>query len=181
MAGKIILIVAVSSNDVIGNNNKLLWNLPEDMKHFRQKTTGNVVVMGRKTYESIGRALPKRKNIVVSKNHINDLSVEVIDDFDKAIVAARIAAPLTENGDVYIIGGATIYNQAMEVGIVDEISLTYINKEYEGDAAVTPLINATDWDMASLKSFPAQGEEPNFTIFHFVKRKTPRIVNKVTK
>lgn len=123
----ISIIVAVAKNNVIGKDNKLPWHLPEDLKHFKELTSGHTVIMGRKTFESIGRPLPNRKNIVISRNEnfkANDM--EVVHSIEQAL-------DLTKNEDeVFIIGGAEIYKQALL--LVNKIYLTRINKDYEGDA-----------------------------------------------
>ena len=96
----ITLIAAIGKNNELGYQNKLLWSLPGDMKYFKENTTGKRVVMGRKTYESIGRPLPNRENIVITSHEIPEVkTVKSIDDI------------LSLEGDTYIIGGASIYKE----------------------------------------------------------------------
>ncbi|MBQ5701231.1 MAG: dihydrofolate reductase [Alistipes sp.] len=133
----ISIIVAVAKNGVIGDKNSLLWHLREDMVHFRTTTSGHPVVMGRKTYDSIGRPLPKRTNVVISRD--TSLAVEgctVVHSLEEAI------ALFEPTEEVFIIGGAQIYAQALP--LADRIYLTVIDKEYEGDTSL-PEIDYSAW------------------------------------
>lgn len=115
------LIAAIGKNRELGKDNSLMWNLPGDMRFFRTATQGSAVIMGRKTYESIGRPLPKRKNIVISRNtELKIDGVQVVQTLNEAIAAAE--------GDAYIIGGASIYAAALP--IADELILTEIDNDY---------------------------------------------------
>ncbi len=117
------LIAAIGKNRELGKNNSLMWNLPGDMRFFRTTTQGSAVIMGRKTYESIGRPLPKRVNIVISRDgQLKIDGVQVVSSLEDAIAAA--------NGDAYIIGGASIYAAALP--IADELILTEIDMDYPG-------------------------------------------------
>lgn len=124
-------IVAVSENDVIGVNNDLPWDIPEDMKFFREKTKGKALIMGRKTFESVGHPLPKRLNIVVTRQ--KDYSPEgavVVGSVDEALKLCE--AKTSEYGDeVFIIGGGQIFKDTIDM--VDIIYLTRIHKDYDGD------------------------------------------------
>lgn len=141
----ISIIVAIAKNGVIGDKNTLLWHLREDMIHFRTITSGHPVVMGRKTYDSIGRPLPKRTNVVIT--HDTELQIE----------GCTMAHSLTEavemfdsSEEVFIIGGAQIYNQAMP--LADRLYLTIIDKEYEGDSSF-PEIDYNSWQQISCEKF----------------------------
>ena len=121
------VVVAIAENNAIGKDNQLLWHLPADLKHFKQITTGHTIIMGRKTYDSIGKPLPNRRNIVITRN--KDLQipgVEVTTNIEEAL--ALCAA--TE--EVFIIGGAEIYKSTMY--ITDRIYLTRVHQPYEADA-----------------------------------------------
>lgn len=120
------MIVAAARNGVIGNNNELLWHLPNDFKFFKSQTSGHPIIMGRKTYESIGRPLPNRTNIVISSDFKSE-GVIVVDSLVAAIELAH-----TIDGDPFIIGGASIYRLAYP--LVDRIFLTIVDVELEGDA-----------------------------------------------
>lgn len=126
---KLAIIVAAARNGVIGRNNQLPWHLPQDLKYFKAVTLGKPVIMGRKTYESIGRPLPGRANIVITR----DLSwcangVEVVHSFDEALELASGV----DVSEVMVIGGAEIYKAALPVA--HRIYLTRIDLEPEGDA-----------------------------------------------
>jgi dihydrofolate reductase len=127
----VALIAAVAKNNVIGKENDLPWYIPEDLKHFREITAGQTVVMGRKTYESIiarnGEPLPDRKNIVITrqKNYPVAKGVEVYPSLDEALAAHK-------NDDaIFVIGGAEIFTEALPKA--DRLYITHIDKEYEGD------------------------------------------------
>ena len=137
---KITLIAAISENNVIGKDGKLSWNIPEDLKRFRELTLEHPVIMGRKTYESIPakfKPLKGRKNIVMS----NSLNSQ-----DGIYIARNIgeALALTENKDTYIIGGAEIYK--LFLPIADELEITRIHRNYDGDAHF-PEIEWNEWKL----------------------------------
>jgi len=135
------IIAAMSKNRVIGDSNALIWHLPEDLKRFRQLTTGNVIVMGRKTYESIGKPLPNRRNIIITRDL--DYSAEGCE-----VVSSLEEALLLSNSDCFIIGGGEIYRQAID--IADRIYLTLIDKEFEGDTSFPEI---KDWVEVSCEDF----------------------------
>lgn len=144
------IIVAMSKNRVIGDSNTLIWHLPEDLKRFRQLTTGNTIVMGRKTYESIGKPLPNRRSIIITRD--SDYSAEgceVVNSLEEAL--------LLSNSDCFIIGGGEIYRQAID--IADRIYLTLINKEFEGDTSFPEL---KDWVEISYEDFSNDDFEYSF-------------------
>ena len=121
------LIVAKASNNVIGDKNNLIWHLPNDLKHFKNLTTGHPIIMGRKTYESLGRPLPNRTNIIITRdqNFIDD-QIIITHSLEQALAKAN---EIQE--DVFVIGGGEIYKQAMEY--VDVIYLTEVHHEFNGD------------------------------------------------
>ncbi|HAL43687.1 MAG TPA: dihydrofolate reductase [Methylophilaceae bacterium] len=131
------IIVAMSSNRVIGVNNTLPWHLSEDLKHFKSLTTGHTIIMGRKTYESIGRPLPNRRNIVISRNSNTSYEgVEVVHSLEDAFSIS------TNDKEVFVIGGSNIYEQALS--FVDQLYITEIKKSFLGDAFF-PEINKQIW------------------------------------
>ena len=138
----VIIIAAVDVNYGLGKNNDLLFKIPEDMKRFKLFTLNNVVIMGRKTWESIGsKPLPNRKNIVVSRSEItHDDSVTVYEDFESAVIDSKLNYP---DSDIYIIGGGQIYEQSLK--FADRIFLTVLNKEYEGVDTYFPSLKDTDF------------------------------------
>ncbi|MGZ8226837.1 MAG: dihydrofolate reductase [Methylococcaceae bacterium] len=135
---KISLIVAMASNRVIGQNNQMPWHLSADLKKFKQITMGSPILMGRHTYESIGRPLPGRTNIIISKNPLyQQAGCLVFNDLEKALQCACRNAE-----EIFVIGGATLY-QAM-LPISDTLYLTEIKKEFPGDTFF-PEINGDEW------------------------------------
>ena len=151
------IIVAMSKNRVIGNNNELIWKLSSDLKRFKYLTTNNPVVMGRKTYESIGRPLPNRRNIIITRN----LEYEV-DDCE--IVSSLEEALLLTNNDCFIIGGGEIYNQSIE--LADKIYLTLVHKDFEGDTTFPEL--GKEWAKMERKDFEAdEKNEYNYSFIEY--------------
>ena len=142
----ISLIAAMDKNRLIGVKNGLPWHLPADFKHFKEVTMGKPVIMGRKTFESIGKALPGRKNIVISRAGFAAEDVSVVDSIEKALEAVAGA------DEVMIIGGASFYEQMIDRA--DRMYLTYVDAECEGDAWF-PGFEANDWDVIEEKSYPA--------------------------
>ena len=129
----------MAKNRVIGKNNKLPWNLPEDMKYFREKTKGHVMIMGRKTFESFGgKPLPNRFHIVITRNpdyKFEHPQVQVVQDMKMAMELAHMLTEKykTKFGDeVFIVGGGEIYKQSMD--LIDRLYLTVIDQDFEGDA-----------------------------------------------
>ena len=154
----ITLVVAVAQNGVIGKDNALLWRLPDDLKQFKAVTMGKPVIMGRKTYDSIGKPLPGRTNIVISRQP--GLRIEgctVVDSLDSAFEAAG-AAP-----EVAVIGGAQIYRQALPRA--DVIYLTEVHAAFEGDVTF-PSLSPEQWLETSRMPHPA--DERHACAFTFV-------------
>ena len=132
----ITVLAAVSANLAIGRDGNMPWHLPEDLAHFKATTMGHVMVMGRKTYESIGRALPGRRTIVITHQQgWHAPSVEVAHSLPEALALAGPA-------DVFVVGGSDVYRQAMP--FADQMLLTEIDQSPEGDAFF-PTFSADDW------------------------------------
>ncbi|MBT8195932.1 MAG: dihydrofolate reductase [Bacteroidia bacterium] len=141
----ISIIAAVAENGVIGKDNQLIWHLPEDLKFFKRLTSGNSIIMGRKTYESIGKALPKRTNIVITrKKDYEAPSCKVVGSFTAAIEAAP------ENENIFIIGGATIYKVALNHS--DKMYLTRVKAEFDGDVSF-PEIDWDEWKLVGKQNY----------------------------
>ena len=122
----ISLVCAMANNRVIGQDNKMPWHLPADLKHFKAVTMSKPIVMGRKTYESIGRPLPGRQNVVISRNaNFEAEGCDVVSSIDSAIEL------LSEHEEIMIIGGGFLYSQMIEQA--DKLHLTFINLQVEGD------------------------------------------------
>lgn len=136
---RISAIVAMSENRVIGNANRLPWHLPADLKHFKQITTGHPIIMGRKTFESIGKPLPNRTNIVISRDqHFKPQMTIVVSSIEEAI---KEAAKST-NDEIFIIGGAQIFEQSL--ALVNRIYLTIIHEDFMGNI-LFPELPKTEW------------------------------------
>jgi dihydrofolate reductase len=142
------LVVAASENNVIGKDNQLVWNLPNDMKFFKNITWAMPVIMGRKTYEALGKPLNGRTNIVITRNTSwNAEGVKVVKSLEQALVAASE----TDSKEAFIIGGGQIFEQSMS--IAQRIYITRVHAELEGDAYF-PVIDDS-WKLVSTLDFPA--------------------------
>ena len=137
------IIVAKAKNDVIGGDNKLLWHISEDLKRFKDITTGHTIIMGRKTFESLGKVLPNRKHVIFSQNpdfKVKDENVEVVHSL------LQIQDLIEGEEEAFVIGGAMIYNFLMPY--VKKMYVTQINEEFEGDAFF-PKIDEKVWKKTS--------------------------------
>lgn len=143
----ISIIVAASSNNAIGKNNQLLWHLPNDLKFFKNTTWASVVIMGRKTFESVNKPLPGRINIVITrqKDWIADHVIKV-DGLETALAEAK----KTNCKEIFIIGGGEIYRSSMS--IVDRIYLTRVHVNIDGDTFF-PELDPNSWQLTQTQSF----------------------------
>jgi dihydrofolate reductase len=130
------IVVAIAANNAIGKNNKLLWHLPKDLRHFKELTTGHTVIMGRKTFDSVGKPLPNRRNIVVTRQNIQIDGCEVVNSLEAALELAKGESELD------IIGGAEIYKQAMP--LTNYIYLTIVHQDFDADTFF-PEIDYSKW------------------------------------
>ena len=165
------IIVAITENNAIGKDNKLLFKLKTDLQHFKEVTTNNIVIMGRKTFESIGKPLPNRINIVLSKhpNNIFDYKddIHIFEELEDAIIEMQRTYPEKE---IFIIGGAQVYNQAIENNIVDRLYMTKIKKTVEdADSFFPPIDYKKEWFITDVKRYFEKGVE--FFIYQVNKRK----------
>jgi dihydrofolate reductase len=142
------IISAIGKNNELGLDNKLLWDLPRDMKHFRETTKGHTVIMGRKTFESIGRPLPNRRNIVITRDtsYMKD-GIEVANSLEEALRLASLDQGKNfeenqEEVEVFAIGGAEIYKQA--IAKAGRLHITHVDSEFEADAFF-PAIDKVFW------------------------------------
>lgn len=132
-----IIIVAMTRDRVIGRCGRIPWRLPEDLQLFRELTTGHTVVMGRETFESIGRPLPGRRNLVVSRSLAPREGVEICTSFEEALLKVS-----NIKGKVFFIGGVEIYAKALPV--VDTLVVSWVENAYPGDT-LFPVYDATEW------------------------------------
>ena len=149
----IALVVAMAENRVIGKENKLIWHLPADLKFFKNLTTGHPIIMGRKTYESIGKPLPNRTNIIITRQA--DFTAEgclVAHSLTEALMMAQQL-----DSDIFVIGGAEIYKQAMF--LADTIYLTEVHHTFEGDTFF-PEIDSVLWQETSREEHKADEKNP---------------------
>lgn len=153
---KLTIVVAFAKNRVIGIDNKLPWNIPADLKHFREVTTGKPVLMGRKTFESIGRPLPNRKNIIVTRDLMWDADgVRIAANIEDAIYIAA-----EEHDECMIIGGAMVYEQCLPY--VHAMELTLIDDFPAGDAYF-PSFSWDDFNEVSREDIPKDGDTPAYS------------------
>jgi len=181
-------IAAVAKNDVIGKDNALLWHIPEDLKHFKKTTSGKPILMGRNTYESLGKPLPNRPNIVISRSYKSIKSGDATQVYkslelrevvppnkisegpflyasiEEGVKAAKDIALKMNADEIMIIGGGEIYKQTMK--IADRLYITLIDKEYEGDTFF-PAFNWNEWRIVSEDK---RDGDPAFT-FYILERK----------
>ena len=151
------IIAAITDNNALGKDNKLLFRLKKDMAHFKNITTDNVVIMGRKTYESIGKTLPNRVNIVLSRNMESNEDFYTFDSIEKAIEWSKENYPQKE---IFIIGGASVYDKALKDDIVDKLYMTKIKQTVEDADAFFPEIDyERKWSITSVERFFENGIE----------------------
>lgn len=161
------LIVATAQNNAIGRNNELLWHISEDLKYFKSTTTGHPVIMGRKTYESIGRPLPGRRNIVVTRGtiampqvkNLQTTSFEVSNNLDEVISLAK-----NSENEFFVMGGGELYKQTFSCA--DRLYITKIYAEAEGADTFFPVVDEAQWKV--VKESERLVDEENGIEFQFV-------------
>ena len=159
----ISFVVAMSKNRVIGKNNSIPWKMPADMKHFKELTTGKPVIMGRKTYESIGKPLPNRTNIIITRDqNYKAENCIVVHSVDEALKASEGSA------EVMVIGGAQIYKEFLPKA--NKIYLTLIDADFEGDAYF-PEYNVKEWKETAYEEHERDADNPNDYVFMTLERK----------
>jgi dihydrofolate reductase len=155
----IAIVVAVAENNVIGKDNQLIWHLPADLRFFKNLTMGHPILMGRKTYESIGKPLPGRTTVIITRQQdFEATGCIVVNSIDEAIAEAQ-----TIDQDVYIIGGAEIYKQALTK--TDTIYLTRVHHTFDGDTFF-PELDESNWEVASEEKH--EPDEKNKYSFSFI-------------
>ncbi|MCF8324282.1 MAG: dihydrofolate reductase [Leadbetterella sp.] len=161
----ISIIVAVAENSVIGKDNQLLWRLSEDLKLFKKRTTDHAIIMGRKTFDSIGKPLPNRLNIVISRS--KDLEIEgcvVVNSLEKAI---ELGSQQSHKNEIFIIGGEKIYTLSEK--LATKLYLTKVNAKLEGDAFFN-LKPYENWTLVSSVSYKKdEKNEYDFDVLEMVK------------
>lgn len=164
---KVSMIVAAAQNGVIGRNNELPWRLPEDLKYFKSVTMGKPVIMGRKTHESIGRPLPGRLNVVISRQPraSDDPNLRWVDSIEAALALVRREQP--QAAEVIIMGGEEIYRQSLP--LADRIYLTRVAADVDGDAFF-PALDDAHWRLS--RERPGADTEPYSYVFQEFERVT---------
>ena len=151
---KIALVAAMANHNVIGLNNQMPWHMPADLAHFKQVTLGKPVIMGRKTYDSIGRLLPGRRNIIISRQPAPaQLAADWVNSIEEAL------ALVAEQPEVMIIGGAELYKQMLPRA--DRLYLTHIDLDSEGDAYFPDYQSDANWQQISSESVAADDKNPH--------------------
>lgn len=141
------IIVAAAENNVIGRDNTLIWHLSADLKHFKQLTTGHTVVMGRNTFDSIGKALPQRRNIILTRNAaFSAEGCEIAGNMDEVMEMVK------NEDEVFIIGGGAVYRECWERA--DKLYLTRVHTQAEGDTLI-PAVDNNRWELVSKQDFSA--------------------------
>ena len=162
--GEICIAVAVGENFAIGKNNQLLWHMPADLKFFKQTTSGHAIIMGRKTFDSVGKPLPNRRNIVITRDSSLKIDgVEVVNSLDEALAITQ-----HEEKPVFIVGGAEIYRQALSK--TDTIYLTTIHHTFDADTFF-PTIDRSEWETISSEPHKADEKNKYDYTFEVLKRK----------
>lgn len=160
MSVRLAAIVAQGSNRCIGIDNKLPWYLPEDLKHFKATTLGKPVIMGRKTFESIGKPLPGRTNIVITRDaSYKAAGVRVVHSLKAAVTMGRAQAEISGVDEAVIIGGAQIYAESLP--LLDRLYLTDVDTAPEGDAFF-PALDQAVWQQIEAVEHPAVDGRPAY-------------------
>lgn len=168
---KVSMIAAMSSNRVIGKENSLPWHLPNDLRFFKESTMGKPIIMGRKTFESIGRPLPGRENFVITQNtNWHRDGVWVAYELDTALEMAANAAEDSDSDEIMVIGGQQIYTQALP--LANRLYLTRVDATIEGDAFF-PEFDETQWSLVSEERHEACEENPYDYLFQIFDKKLP--------
>jgi dihydrofolate reductase len=166
---KIVLVAAIGRNNVIGRNGQLPWRLKSDLKHFRALTTNRPVVMGRKTFESLGKPLPDRTNIVLTRNlGLIVPGGALANSIDAAMGFARQDAVRRGVDEIMIIGGGDVFERMLPKA--DRLEITHVNASPEGDAFF-PRLEPSDWREVKRVSFPAgPDDDASFDVATYVRR-----------
>lgn len=143
----ITIIAAIGLNNELGKDNDLIWHLPADLKRFKKVTTGHAIIMGRKTFESIGKPLPNRRSIIITRNILyKKEGCEVVHSLEDAIKLIQ------DQEHAFIIGGAQIYREAIEKKLVDQLDITKVHQNFDADVFF-PTLELSSWEEISEETF----------------------------
>ena len=163
------IIVAKAKNNIIGKDNSMLWKLPDDLKRFKEKTTGHTIIMGRKTFESLGGILPNRIHIILSRNP--DFNID--SDYVKVVHSLLELQPyMDDEEEHFVIGGAIIYN--LLIPYCKKMYVTQLDKDFEGDA-LFPKINENEWKEVAIEQGPSDGINDFKYEYIIIKRKIKEV------
>jgi len=161
----ITIIAAIANNNALGKNNDLIWYLPADLKRFKKVTSGHHIIMGRNTFESIGKPLPNRTTVIITRNkNYKAAGCIIVDSIEKAIEVAK------DDSQIFIIGGAQIYKQALESNLVDQLDITKVHEAFDADVYF-PEINTAIWQETSREDFKADEKNKyNYSFIRFTRK-----------
>ncbi|WP_372745743.1 dihydrofolate reductase [Lutibacter sp.] len=159
----ITIIAAIAENNALGKDNQLIWHLPADLKRFKMVTLNHFIIMGRKTFESLGKPLPNRTTVIITRN--KDFKADgciIVNSLQEALEAAK------SDNNPYILGGAEIYSQAIK--IADKLDITFVHQKFEADAFF-PEIDTTVWKEVSREDLKADDKNKyNYSFVSFIRK-----------
>ena len=160
----ITIIAAIGANNELGKDNDLIWHLPADLIRFKKVTTGHAIIMGRNTFESIGKPLPNRRSIIITRNtSYKKEGCEVVHSLEDAIKLIK------DQDNAFIIGGAQIYHEAIEKNLVDQLDITEVHQDFNADVYF-PSIDKATWEEVSIVSFtPDEKNRYNYSFLSYKK------------
>ena len=160
----ITIIAAIGANNELGKDNDLIWYLPADLKRFKKVTTGHTIIMGRNTFESIGKPLPNRRSIIITRNtSYKKEGCDVVHSLEDAIKLIK------DQDNAFIIGGAQIYHEAIEKNLVDQLDITEVHQDFNADVYF-PSIDKATWEEVSRVSFtPDEKNRYNYSFLSYKK------------
>jgi len=160
----ITIIAAIGANNELGKDNDLIWYLPADLKRFKKVTTGHTIIMGRNTFESIGKPLPNRRSIIITRNtSYKKEGCDVVHSLEDAIKLIK------DQDNAFIIGGAQIYHEAIEKNLVDQLDITEVHQDFNADVYF-PFIDKATWEEVSRVSFtPDEKNRYNYSFLSYKK------------
>lgn len=160
----ITIIAAIGKNNELGKNNDLIWHLPADLKRFKKITSSHTIIMGRNTFESIGKPLPNRKSIIITRNEsYQKKGCEIVHSLEEAIEIIK------DQQEAFIIGGAQIYKEAMQKNLVDQLDITLVDEGFDADVFF-PRIDLEKWTEVSREYFLAdKNNKYNYSFISYKK------------
>ncbi len=160
----ISIIAAIGNNNELGKDNDLIWHLPADLKRFKKITTGHTIIMGRNTFESIGKPLPNRRSVIITRNkEYHKEGCEVVHSLEEAL------GLIEQEEKAFIIGGAQIYKEALTKELADELEITRVHQDFDADVYF-PEINTKDWKIVfNEEHTPDEKNKFNYSFLKYTK------------